>query len=118
MVNEKKLTLGRAMPKLTSFSCSFKIFTLKYLSYYYFCVPESFNTNISQKLFDYFVNSQHENTNSKGNFVLKNQFETFVFKDLKMVIISKHFILPQRKKNTFLSTFIYEPILIKMYKNT
>ena len=32
--------------------------------------------NISRKLFDYmitFVNSQYSNTNSKGDFVLKNQ---------------------------------------------
>ena len=42
-----------------------------------FCIPESFNTNISHQLFDYtitFVNTQHYNTNSKGDFVLKNRF--------------------------------------------
>ena len=36
---------------------------------------------ISRKLFAYkitFVNSKLENTNSKGDFVLKNQFETFL----------------------------------------
>ena len=38
------------------------------------CTPESFNTNISHQ------NSQHYNTNSKGDFVLKNRFKTFVFK--------------------------------------
>ena len=40
----------------------------------YICIPESFNTNISHQRFDYkvtFVNSQLENTNSKGDFVLK-----------------------------------------------
>ena len=43
---------------------------------------ESFNTNISHQLFDKitFVNSQRENTNSKGDFVLKNRDETFVLK--------------------------------------
>ena len=38
------------------------------LSYNSFCITESFDTNISHKLFDYkiiFVNSQYENTNSK-----------------------------------------------------
>ena len=47
------------------------------------CNPESFNTYISPQLFDYtitFVNSQHWNTNSKGDFVLKNRIETFVLK--------------------------------------
>ena len=46
------------------------------------CIPESFKTNISHQLFDYkipFVNSQRKNTNSKGDFELKNRFETFVF---------------------------------------
>ena len=46
-----------------------------------FCISESFNTNISHQIFDYkitIVNSHLENTNSKGNFVLKNWFETFV----------------------------------------
>ena len=41
------------------------------------CISESFNTNISNQLFDYkitFVNSQHENTKSKGDLVLKKQF--------------------------------------------
>ena len=45
------------------------------------CIPDSFNTNISQQLFDYtiiFVNSQRLNSTSKGDFVLKNQF---CFKD-------------------------------------
>ena len=47
----------------------------------YFCTPERFNTTISHQLFDYkktYVNSQHENTNKRGYFVLKNQFYTFV----------------------------------------
>ena len=42
-----------------------------------FCMPESFNMNISHQLFDKtitFVNSQHKNTNSKGDFLLKNRF--------------------------------------------
>ena len=36
------------------------------------CIPESFNTNISHQLFDYiitYVNSQHQNSLSKGDFV-------------------------------------------------
>ena len=40
-----------------------------------YCIPESFNTNISQQLFDYiitFVNST-KNTDSKDNFVPKKQ---------------------------------------------
>ena len=44
---------------------------------FYICIPESFNTNNSHQLFGYkiiFVNSQHENTNSKGDFLLKNLF--------------------------------------------
>ena len=44
-------------------------------------IPESFNTNISHQLFNYritFKNSQLENTNSKGDFVLKKRFETLV----------------------------------------
>ena len=48
-----------------------------------FCIPESFNTKISHQLFDFkitFVNSHSENKNSKGDFVLKNWFETSVFK--------------------------------------
>ena len=43
----------------------------------YFCIPESFNTNISQQLFDHkitFINSQDEHTDSKGDFVLKPRF--------------------------------------------
>ena len=41
-----------------------------------FCIPENYNTNISQQLFDYkitFLNLQHENKNknSNGDFVLK-----------------------------------------------
>ena len=47
----------------------------------YICKPESFNTYISHQLFEYeitCVNSQHENLHSIGNFVLKDQFETFV----------------------------------------
>ena len=46
-------------------------------------ITERFNTNISHQLFDYritFMNSQCENTNSKGDFVLKNRFETSVLK--------------------------------------
>ena len=43
-----------------------------------FCMPESFNTNISHQLFYYiitFENPQHLNTNSKGDFVLKTSFK-------------------------------------------
>ena len=41
-------------------------------------MPKSFNTNILHQLFDFkrtFVNSQHENTDSKGDFVLKKGFK-------------------------------------------
>ena len=44
-------------------------------------MPESFNTNISHQFFDLkktFVNSQKENTNSKGEFVHKTWFQTFI----------------------------------------
>ena len=43
----------------------------------FFFIPESFHSNITHQLFDYiltFVNSQRENTNSKGDFVLKCYF--------------------------------------------
>ena len=48
-----------------------------------FCIPESFNTNISHQLFKYtitFVNIQRENTNSKGDLLLKTRFETVILK--------------------------------------
>ena len=48
------------------------------------CIPENLNANISHQLFQYkitFVNSQLENTNSKGDFVLKNRVQTFVLKN-------------------------------------
>ena len=38
-----------------------------------FCIPESFVTNVLHKFFYYkitFLNSQHKNINSKGDFVL------------------------------------------------
>ena len=40
------------------------------------CIPESFDTNISHKLFDYiitFVNSQQSNTTSKDDFFTHKQ---------------------------------------------
>ena len=57
---------------------------LKYRNW--FCLPESFNMNISHQLLDYkiaFVNSQHEYTNSKGEFVLENRFKMFILKYLE-----------------------------------
>ena len=49
-----------------------------------FCIPESYNINISHQLFDYkitIMNSQRENTNSKGDFkkkmVLNVRFKDF-----------------------------------------
>ena len=42
-----------------------------------FCIPVSINTKLSQ-LFYYkitFVNSQHDNSNSKGHFLLKNELK-------------------------------------------
>ena len=50
------------------------------------CTPESYNKDISYQLFDYkitSVNSQCENTNSKGDFVLKKRFEMFILKITK-----------------------------------
>ena len=41
------------------------------------CISKSFNTNISHQVFGYkitFVNSQREDTYSKGYFVLKTRF--------------------------------------------
>ena len=41
-------------------------------------MPESFNSNISYQLFVdkiNFVNSQHENSDSKGDYVHKNWFK-------------------------------------------
>ena len=46
-------------------------------------IPESFNTDISHKLFDYkiiCVISLRENINSKVDIVFKNLFERFVLK--------------------------------------
>ena len=42
----------------------------------------------------FFVNSQHQNTNSKGDFVLKNQFLAVVLKiyDIQKYIIVYQFI--------------------------
>ena len=57
----------------------FILFQISYL----FCKPESFNTNISHELFKYnitFLNLQHENKNSKCDFILKTHFETLVSK--------------------------------------
>ena len=45
----------------------------------YVCIPEIFNMDIPHQLFVYkitFVKSQRKNTNSKGDFVLKNQFKS------------------------------------------
>ena len=53
-----------------------------------FCLPESFNTNISYQHFDYiitFVNLQHKNKNSKGEFALTS---TFQFSMIKHTFIS------------------------------
>ena len=59
------------------------VWRLGQINFNFYCLPESFNTNISHKLFNYimtFVNSQREKTNSKGDFIHKNRFETFVLK--------------------------------------
>ena len=63
-----------------------------------FCIPESFNTNISHQLLNYkliFVD-----INSKGYFVHKNRFETFVERFLvnKNISESKLYISGQRKQ--------------------
>ena len=67
-----------------------------------FCKSESINTNISHQLFDYkitLVNSQ--NTNSKGDFLLKNRFESFVFKDFwcTNLNLSQNYTLFYSEKN-------------------
>ena len=63
----------------------------------YICIPESFNTNISHKLFDYtitFVNSQPQDTNSKGDYVLKKLVLNVCYKDFWYTkIYIKHFVL-------------------------
>ena len=72
--------------KFKSWSIESSKGTIKYRKIFFithnlYCILESFNTNISHQLFYYkinFVISQDENTNSKGDFVLKNRFETFV----------------------------------------
>ena len=44
----------------------------------YYCIPESFNMNISHHFLPIcitiFVNSKNKSTNFKGDFVLKNQY--------------------------------------------
>ena len=49
---------------------------------YIVCIPESFNTNISNQLSDYSITfvSQRKNRNSKGDFALKTRFEMSVWK--------------------------------------
>ena len=76
-----------------------------------FQTGHSFNTSISHQLFDNkitLVNSQRENTNSKGDFVLKNWFDTFA---LKIFGIQKYILV----KNIYflLNTFF---TLFKIYK--
>ena len=61
-------------------------------------MPDSFNTNISQQLFDCkitYVNSQLENTNSKGNFVLKTGLKRFL---VYKINLSQKYILYQDNK--------------------
>ena len=43
-----------------------------------FCIPESFNKNMSHQHFAYKINSGIGEQKFKGDFVLKNKFETFV----------------------------------------
>jgi phosphatidylinositol kinase/protein kinase (PI-3 family) len=67
-----------------------------------FCISESINTNISHQLFDYkitFVNSQ--NTNLKGDFVLKTRFEPIDFKDFgyTKINLSSNYTLFYYEKN-------------------
>ena len=48
---------------------------------------EIFNTNISHQLFDYkitLVNLKRKNINSKGDYVLKNWFESSFYQRLKL----------------------------------
>ena len=70
------------------------------------CIPESFNTNISQKLFDYkitFVNLQHKTTISKGILYSKTGFKrkhrlrlslkNFIYKHFRLKMIYTYFNL-------------------------
>ena len=78
--------------------------------YNFFCIPESFNTNISHQLFDYkitLLNSQHENMNSKGDFVLKN------WHSLNEIWVKNIYCIPI----TF-SNLIIKPFLDKKYPFT
>ena len=62
-----------------------------------FVFQKFFNMNISHQHFDYkiaFVNSQHKNTNFKGDFFLKNRFEMYV---LKISGIEKYILLPENQ---------------------
>ena len=60
-----------------SFLLYFKIYRIKYFVYH----AESSITNISHQLFDYkitYLNSQHDNTISRDDFVLKNGLNIFL----------------------------------------
>ena len=55
----------------------FYFFWLDTFYHNFFCIPESFNTNISHQSFDYkitLLNLKRKNTNSKVDFVLKDWF--------------------------------------------
>ena len=78
------------------------------------CIPERFNTNISQQFFDYkitFVNSQRENTNSKGDFVLNNQF-TKDFWYTKINLSQTDLVYQKYLKLAFKTGLLYKIITI------
>ena len=87
------------LSKLKDMSLRSKVLSSKlYVSYVLimklYCIPEIFNTNISHQFFNYkktCVNSEHVNTNSKGDFcalkpsVIYNIFKRFlVYKKMRV----------------------------------
>ena len=91
----------------------FRLECLPNISLTCICIPESFNTNISQQFFYYkitFVNSQRENTNSKGDFVLNKNFKDFWY--TKINLIQKYIVYQKYLKLTFKTSLFYKMITI------
>jgi hypothetical protein len=66
-----------AVPNLVIIQISLSEILNKNIYLNRFCIPESFNKKIPHQLFKYkinFVNVQLQNTNQKGDFVLKTWF--------------------------------------------
>ena len=83
-----------------------------------FCIlPESFNTNISHQLLDYkitFVNSQYQNTNSKGNLNSNTGFKCMFLKFLVLeinLLIQNIYYISSNSLNYFFPIFaLYIPL--------